>query len=228
VARLEVIVPMKPLASAKSRLSPQVPSARREAAALLMLHRVLNAATTAVQPQACVVVGGDATVQQIASHHGCHWVEEQGHDLNSSLLFAMQTGFENGALATLFLPADLPQSTPDDVSAVVAASNGMRLPVGVRAAADGGTNALLVPTQFRLEPQLGENSFNRHADAARALGTTLAEADAPGLAFDVDTPEDLVAAEHLVDGFTDNLDQLADWVRIHLSDYAASGGDSSG
>ncbi len=209
---LEVLVPMKPMATAKSRLAPLVMDSHRQAVALLMLHRVLAAVGGSVGAEACQVVGGDAVVQQVAAHHGVRWRPEPGHDLNSSLWLAMQTAYQNNAQATLFLPADLPEATPMDVRAVVAASRGLTIPVGVRARNDGGTNALLMPTAYALPPALGEASYARHAAEVQACGVELHEAGAPGLAFDVDTPADLTLAEAHLDGFTADLGRWVRWL----------------
>ena len=213
MSRLEVLVPMKPLASAKSRLAPAVPDLRRQALALLLLQRVLDAARHAVGADACRVVGGDAVVRQVALSAGCAWDPEKGNDLNTSLWLAMGARFKEGAAATLFLPADLPQATPGDVTAVVAASVGLSRPVGVRASGDGGTNALLLPTACAFPPALGEQSFRRHEELAVARGAPLETPLAPGLAFDIDTPEDLAWAETTVTGFTGEADRWEEWLR---------------
>ncbi len=204
---------MKPLASAKSRLAPAVPDPRRRALALLMLQRVLDAARHAVGADACRVVGGDALVRRVAESAGCEWGPEEGNDLNGSLWLAMDARFREGAAATLFLPADLPQATPEDVTAVVAASVGLSRPVGVRASGDGGTNALLLPAACAFQPAFGEQSFRRHVELAAARGALLETPAAPGLAFDIDTPEDLAWAEIAIAGFTGEADRWEEWLR---------------
>ena len=209
---LEVLVPMKPLATAKSRLSPLVPAGRRQAAALAMLRRVLMAASEALGPEACQVVGGDEVVWGIARGFGCRWAPEPRYDLNSSLWGAMQDAIRSNAVATLFLPADLPMATPSDVEAVVASSDGLSRPAGVLARNDGGTNALLLPAALAFPPLLGEDSFARHAAELQARGTVLVKAGAPGLAFDVDFPQDLAWAEANVDGFASELDRWEQWL----------------
>ena len=200
---IDVLIPMKPLASAKSRLSPAVPDGRRQAAALFMLRRVLEAARGAVGAERCQVIGGDEAVRQTAEDAGCRWAPEQGHDLNSSLWLAMEECFQAGADAVIFLPGDLPQVTPADIATVIAASLGLTMPAGVAARGSGGTNALLMPTALAFRPALGESSFARHQALAQALGTTLVSVEAAGLSFDVDTPEDF------------------EWAEEHAPDFAA-------
>jgi 2-phospho-L-lactate guanylyltransferase len=202
---IDVLVPMKPLSSAKSRLSPAVPDGRRQAAALFMLGRVLEAASSLVGTEHCQVIGGDQTVRQITGDTGCRWARDQGYDLNSSLWLAMEGCFQAEADAVIFLPGDLPLVTSDDVAAVIAASLGLMIPAGVAALGGGGTNALLMPSALAFRPALGHSSFVRHQALAQALGTTLVSVEAAGLVFDVDTPEDFEWAVEHVPGFAAGL-----------------------
>ncbi len=205
VPELMVLVPMKPLATAKSRLMPGISDNVRKAVVFLMLERVVASAAEALGPGACRVVGGDEDVWSVAEEAGGDWGSEEGDDLNSSLWLAAQGAFSEGVRAVLYLPADLPQATADDVHAVAAASDALTKPVGVRAQADGGTNALLLPAACAFEPLLGEDSFARHQAAALSRGTPLVVADAPGLAFDVDSSDDLAWAKENVPGFSERL-----------------------
>ena len=216
--RLEVLVPVKPLTEAKSRLAHAVSEARRQALTLLLLHNVISAVCKAIEPVACTVVGGDATMRHLLQdQHGCQWMDEPANDLNSSVWAAMRTSFDRGAVATLFLPADLPQASSGDIRAVVAASEGLRRPVGVPARQDGGTNALLVPSSLAFPPQLGRGSYALHAAAAQRLGVPLVTAAAPGLSVDMDTPEDLNWAVAELDSFAHDLGTLEAWVQRHLN-----------
>lgn len=85
-----------------------------------------------------------------------------------------------------FVSADLPRLQAADVAALLEATPPEGIAIG--RAQDGGTNAIamrppgLVTTHFG-EPQ----SASVHA----ALGVPHAMVDRPGLAFDIDTPEDL-------------------------------------
>ena len=203
---------MKPLVSAKSRLVPDVDDNRRRAVVLLMLRRVLEAVGQAVAPQTCRVIGGDELVRRVAQESGCRWGPEPGHDLNSSLWQAMVRCYEEGAMATLFLPGDLPQVSPKDVDSVVSASAGLTRPVGVAAQSHGGTNALLLPAWCAFPPELGEASFERHGSLATDRGAPLETPHVPGLAFDVDTVAELDWALANLPGFAAELAQWEQWL----------------
>jgi len=56
-----------------------------------------------------------------------------------------------------------------------------------------GTNVLAVPTDIGFEFTYGPGSFARHLDHARRLGVPVRVVNAPGLAWDVDVPGDLLA-----------------------------------
>ena len=210
VEGLRVLVPMKPLASAKMRLAPEVDDMTRQGVTLFMFDRVVRAAADAFGAAACRVVGGDALVEEAALEAGAEWTPEQGHDLNSSLALAMMRAWKEGAKAALVVAGDLPMASAADLRAVVEASGGLTRPVGVMAVADGGTNALLWPRDARFPPGFGERSFSRHQAAAAAAGAPLSSVTAAGLAFDLDTAADLEYAVGVAPGFRD---AAAAWTR---------------
>lgn len=218
--RVLALVPMKPLAEAKSRLSPAVPEEVRRAVVLLMLEIVARAAAQALGPKACRIVGGDAMVAVLAREAGAEWRPEEGNDLNSSLWLAMQAAYEEGYKAALYLPSDLPQAEASDILKLVDASEGLTCAAGVEAERDGGTNALLLPSSIAFPPRLGRDSFARHREAAAAQGTPLAMVQAPSLAVDVDSAEDLAWARAHVPGFEPALSGWRERVRREYPDLA--------
>lgn len=210
---LRTLVPMKPLAEAKTRLWDDVPSLERQAVVLLMLERVVAAAVSGTARGACVVVGGDEVVREVAESSGARWVPDETTGLNAALWSAMQTACAGGAQATLFLPGDLPLIAADDVQALLAASGNYTKTVCVRASSDGGTNALLQPAGTAFEPLLGERSFEKHCAAATATGATLVAPDLPHVAFDLDTRADYAWAKENVAGFAQSVYDWERWLR---------------
>ena len=210
---VQVLVPMKPLASAMTRLASVASGPRRQALVLTMLNRVLKAAAGAAGAEACCVVGGDDVVRQSVATLGVRWVEDEGGGLNGALAAAMGHAFADGASAVLILPADLPMITTDEVRAVIAASDGLTQAVGVAASRDGGTNALLIPARYAIQPAYGLDSFARHRELIEAVGTTLQAVDAPGIAFDLDTAEELAWAEANVEGFAADVGSWEFWMQ---------------
>ena len=209
---LRTIVPMKPLAEAKTRLWDDLRPLEREAVVLLMLERVAAAAVSATARGACVVVGGDEVVREVTESCGARWTPDDTNGLNATLWSAMQTAYADGANAALFLPGDLPLITGDDVHALVAASDGYAATVCVRASSDGGTNALLQPAATAFPPLLGERSFDKHCEAAAAKGATLVTPDLPRVAFDLDTRTDYEWAKENVAGFAQSVYDWETWL----------------
>ena len=209
---LRTVVPMKPLAEAKTRLWDDLPPLERQAVVLLMLERVVAAAVSATAREACVVVGGDKVVREVAEACGARWVPETADGLNAALWAAMRGAYADGAEAALFLPGDLPLVVGDDVHALVDASNGYSATVCVRASSDGGTNALLQPAGTAFEPLLGERSFEKHCAAAAAAGAALVTPDLPRIAFDLDTRADYEWARQNVAGFAQSVYDWETWL----------------
>ncbi len=209
---MQTIVPMKPLDEAKTRLWDDLPPLERQAVVLLMLKRVVAAAANVTARGACVVVGGDDVVREVAEASGARWAPDTADGLNSALWAAMQTAYADGAEATLFLPGDLPLITGGDVGAVITASDHYAASVCVRASSDGGTNALLQPAGTAFEPLLGERSFEKHCDAAVAAGATLITPDLPRIAFDLDTRADYDWAKENIAGFAHSVYDWEDWL----------------
>ncbi len=205
---VRVIVPMKPVAECKRRLSA-LPDATREALVLLMLDRTVRAVTEALGAESCWVIGGDAMIRQVSEAAGGRWLVDAASDLNATVTDGMRRAFEDGARAAVFVPADTPMVSAQDVRAVVDASDDLTSPVGVEALADGGTNALLVPAGSGIEPALGHRSYARHRAAAEEAGFTLVAAPAYGLVFDIDSPADLTHATETIAGFAADLARWA-------------------
>lgn len=212
VAPLRVIVPMKPLDQAKSRLWTDVPTLERESVTLLMLDTVVRAAVAAFGSTAVRVVGGDALVQGIVRDAGATWSEDTGGGLNPSVWSAMQAAYDDGCSAALFMPGDLPLVEAADLLTIAAASADYAQPVGVRADPDGGTNALLIPAACAFAPRLGVDSFAKHTAAAQEVGAPLTALDLSRVAFDMDSFDDMILAKQSIAGFAQKLYDWQAWL----------------
>ena len=201
------IVPMKPLGQAKSRLAGVLTQFQRTMLTQTLLRRVLGAITgseTVLSAESQVdsvwVVGGDADICRIAKEEGASWYEEIGSDINETLGLCFQRAFESGR-AALFLPGDLPFLNSSDIDGMVGASGNLKNLILAPARRGGGTNGMLLPPQRQpFRPMLGTDSFTRHLSQAASLGLPVASFYNQGLAFDLDTPEDLKAYEDIEPG----------------------------
>jgi len=187
---VHVLVPVKTSAWAKSRLSAVLDAQGRAQLVAWMLEGVLRAAA-AVRARSLRVVGGDARTVTVARRYGVEIVPELGHDLNETLSLAAALVRRPGLEPCLFLAADLPFVTGDDVQALIDDSQDGRI-AAIAPAADGdGTNALVVPKGCAFEPAFGPASRVRHRLLLERQGVRVVEVHRPGLAFDVDLPAHL-------------------------------------
>ncbi len=193
--RVWAIVPVKPLETAKSRLAPALRPEERRALCLGMLEHVLDALAATGRIGYRAVVSPDPWVLSLARGRGGLPVQDHGLELNDALRLGVAAALTRGAEAVVILPADLPLLRGRELHGLVVRAMESPCVVVARAAADGGTNALLVRPPRALEPSFGVNSFEAHCRQARERGIPLHLFEAPGLAFDLDTPESLAAVQ---------------------------------
>lgn len=207
------IIPMKPLGRAKSRLSQQLTDGQRMALSLSLLRRVLQAAMglSPGSPEDSTldevwVVGGDEDIRRVATGEGASWFEEEGPGLNETLWLFFQRAFEQHK-AALYLPGDLPLVKPRDVDSMLSASRHLRNVALAPARQGRGTNGILVPAELPVpfKPALGPDSFRRHLRQAADSSVSVAICYSPGLAFDLDTFDDLKAYEYMEPGFLESV-----------------------
>ena len=213
VSEVVAVVPMKPLALGKTRLSDRLTPPQRMALSLGMLRRVLTAFVMDghCTPVAEVwVLGGDPDISRLASEYGATWFEEEGSDINETLWLGFRRAFASGK-AALYLPGDLPFLDQGDVATMYDASGRLTNIVLAPARQDGGTNGILVPPGLPhpFWPLLGPDSFQRHLSQVESLGLPVAICYTTGLASDLDTAEDLEAYEDMEPGFLAGLTETA-------------------
>lgn len=189
------IIPVKALARAKSRLAALVPPAERAALSRRLLTQTLSVLAQAAAVQSVLVVSRDRAVLGLAQRRGAQPVPETAdRGLNAALEQGVHLARASGASAILILPADLPRLGPEDVAAL--------LPPGDEPAVvvapdrhERGTNALFVRPPGLIACAFGDGSFQGHLARARAAGVEPRICHRPGVALDLDTPEDLALSQ---------------------------------
>ena len=199
-SRVVAVIPVRSLSGAKSRLGEPLDPEERVDLILGFLRRTVAAALAARSLAAVVVVSQDAGLLQLARGMGATSLLQRTDGLNEALAEARLASCAD-ATALLVLPADLPGVAADAIdrlaesAARMAAANPERAIVGLVPDRHGtGTNALIVSPPCAIEFGFGEGSRVAHSAAATAAGAAYFELDGP-LAFDVDTPEDLLQAD---------------------------------
>jgi len=191
-----VIIPLKPISSAKSRLSQVLTPVQRQQLAEKLFHRVLHAAQDAPQVAGTLVISRDPRALAIARDYGAKTVQESGQpELNTALMRATSliSAWRGGGV--LILPADLPLITRQDVGDMVLQARESHSVVIATDRNRDGTNALLVRPPGLFEYTYGPGSFNRHLMLAHAAGAHVHIFENERLALDIDLPEDLTLLE---------------------------------
>lgn len=191
-----VILPVKRLADAKTRLRGAVPDADHDSLVLAMALDTAAAALASPVVGRVVVVTGDAAVTEAALALGAEVVPDvPDAGLNPALAYAATVARPKGAVASppgfVALPADLPALRPEDLTAALRAADDVRSARSFIADATGtGTVLLAAPAGARLEPCFGAGS----AEAHMTSGAKELSGSWPSLRRDVDTPDDLAEA----------------------------------
>jgi 2-phospho-L-lactate guanylyltransferase len=184
-----IIVPHRGLEAAKTRLAPVLDAAERVELARKLLARVLTVAREAGQD--VVVISPVSSLEPIVVASGARLVVQRGMGLNRGLDQARAEAVADGIETLAVLHGDLPNLTAADVLALISAVEGAP---GVAIAPDRagmGTNGLALRPLGAIGFQFGPGSFAAHRVAAEAAGVPITIVERPGLAFDLDTPEDL-------------------------------------
>ena len=203
VPRVTAIVPMKPLAESKTRLAGVLSTDQRGELVLGMLRQVLTAVRETGIDEVWVV-GGDTRVRTAAEDMGAIWWDEFGNDLNDTLRIGFEKVSAQGNSA-LYVAGDLPFLKSIDLHGIVNATRRQTHITLAPARRDGGTNGILVPHGITFTPDLGPRSFPRHLAKAAELGISAAFCYSPGVALDLDIPEDLETYLHMDPGMMPRL-----------------------
>ncbi|MGH7963621.1 MAG: 2-phospho-L-lactate guanylyltransferase [Candidatus Binatia bacterium] len=187
-----VLVPMKALAWGKSRMSPLLSEAARRRLSRAMLTDVVTVALRTPTVEEVVVVSSDATVLTLARQLGALAVDEEyPRGLTGAVNVGTEFCLHQGATALLVLLSDLPLVTSEEIASLFRQINGSPEIILVPCKEGDGTNALLRVPPAVIAPCFGGPSLAAHQTAARHQGVPCRVVEVPGMAFDLDSIEDL-------------------------------------
>lgn len=192
------IVPIRGLATGKTRLASVLDADGRRRLCTFMLLNTLDAVERTFDGlDRCIVVSADPDARAVAAARGARALDDpQGANPERTLDAALEAGRQAaraaGATRLLVLSSDMPdidadalqallEATPDDTAALLGDKSGT------------GTNGMLLPATLPLPFAFGPGSLGRHGLALSALGAPARCCSDPRLAFDIDTPHDLEA-----------------------------------
>lgn len=189
---LFALIPVKGLKDGKTRLKDALDDVQRAALNARLADRVLEAAFAARGVSAVIVVSPDDAALAWAVARGAVALREPpGGGLNFALDDARTLALTLGADSVLVLPADLPLVDTGDIAALAGRAVRGRAMVIAPDAAGFGTNALLLRPAAAIPFRFGAGSFRAHLAEARRARLPVRTVRRTGLAFDLDTPDDL-------------------------------------
>lgn len=188
-----MLVPIKELHLAKSRLTPPG-EVQRPDLALAMALDVIAAATRCDSVERVIAITNDERARASVNELGASWVDDDPDaGLNPALAHAQSFAGTQGYDQVVAISSDLPALDARALAQLLDA-----LPDGARGFvrdAHGEGTVLLASSRAALDPRFGTSSARAHLDSG-ALDLTDAVAH-PGLRRDVDTLEDLLDAQDI-------------------------------
>ncbi|WP_405112806.1 2-phospho-L-lactate guanylyltransferase [Micromonospora sp. NBC_01405] len=191
-----VVVPVKRLGAAKSRLRGALPGVPHEGLALALAADTVAAVRACPAVAAVLVVTDDPLVAAMAGAAGGRAVPDAPDaGLNAAFRHGAEVATAGGGVWVAGLTADLPALRPAELAAALDAVTAG--PAGVRRfvtdAPGSGTVLLAAPPGVPLDPRFGVGSAAAHL----ASGAVPLTGEWPTLRRDVDTAADLAAAARL-------------------------------
>lgn len=185
VGRAAVLIPLRSLSSGKARLKDALTLHERVELIEFMAGRVVDAA----HDLDVLVVHDDANVDRWAAERGAATLRPTELGLGLGLNTAIHAGRDHlhacGYGRVVVAHADLPHA--QDLRVMLTDHEITIAPDRHR----DGTNVLTLPTSLDFAFAYGPGSFENHMHIARGLGIEPHIVEVPGLAWDVDHPDDL-------------------------------------
>jgi len=186
-----VLLPVKGFNDAKQRLVPALDAETRAGLARAMLTDVLNVLARTHVPQRVIIFTAADEVVQMTRPFGFDIVLEKSVDGHSSAVNHMVEELSGTSSRLLCIACDLPRLAPSEIDFALDA---VSEPITLIPSRDWtGTNGVVFIPPARIVMEYGAGSFRRHLSKASAAGHTADVMNLPGMAFDLDTPEDLQA-----------------------------------
>jgi 2-phospho-L-lactate guanylyltransferase len=189
--RFGVLVPVKPPAFAKSRLSSLGDEVRRALASAFAMDTVAAVLRSSVVARVLVVTDDHVVARRLASLGADVVPDGVSDDLNGSLVQgAAELRRRDAALLPAVVCADLPALVPAELTNVLEAcpQDGAAFLADRK---ESGTSVLVAASHEQFRPSFGPGSRDQHLDLGNVEITL---PDVPTVRHDVDDADDLRAA----------------------------------
>ena len=191
---LWAVIPVKELDRAKERLARLLLPEMRRGLMLAMLEDVLAALAATPALAGLLMVTVDPTAGRLGAKYGARLVETGARDGHTgAVAAAARLLADERRPGMLTLPGDIPVVTPGEIMRLVAAHLPAPSFTIVPSRDEQGSNAIICSPPDAVPLRFGEDSFFPHLQAAERCGIRPTVLHLPGIALDVDTPEDLHA-----------------------------------
>ena len=182
------VAPVKTLLKSKTRLSAFFAPQERRLLTLAMLQDVLDALKSS-KVNKTAVISSDPTVQRFVKDFDVTYLKETREGLNQALEQAIKWCIRKGAESVLFLPADVPLITPNDINQITKLA--LNNSAVISPSRNGGTNALLQTPPRIIAPCFGSDSFKKHVSQALAKHVQTKIYVSSSVMLDIDSEKDL-------------------------------------
>jgi 2-phospho-L-lactate guanylyltransferase len=186
-----ILVPVKSLSTAKQRLASVLDQPARTALAEAMFFDVLQALRGWTDGPGVAVVTGDPRATGLAQQFGVVVIADyENAGETAAIEMATRVCMARGVDSTLVIPGDIPLIQASELEEIFRAAP--REGSVLVSAADGrGTNAAFRSPAGLFPLRFGNDSFQPHLAAAKATGKPCVVLSLPGIALDIDRPDDL-------------------------------------
>ncbi len=182
-----ILLPVKNLANAKQRLASVLEQSARTELAQAMLQDVL----AALSDHEVSVVTSDPFAVELAVNRGCGVIRDDSNlSETGAIEMATRVCESRGVEETLVIPADIPLIEAAEIRAIYDSAP-LSGTVLVPARDKRGTNAVLRRPAALFPLRFGNDSFMPHLAAAIATNRSCVVLSLPGIALDIDNPDDL-------------------------------------
>lgn len=185
------LIPVKTLATSKSRLLPELDRQQLQQLSLAMLQDVVEALCQVASLDRVVVATPDANVARAAKSAGAEALLRPDGGLNPAIdagaadLLAPDEAF-------LVVLGDVAGTRAEEIEQLFDCASELTRPCAALAPSrDGGTSALLRVPWDSIPSRFGRDSTKAHRHAASEAGIAFRELALPSLAIDLDRAEDL-------------------------------------
>ena len=190
-----ILIPVKEFRRSKERLALWCSEHERAALAQALCEDMFVVIAQVRGVDRVYVVSSEAYALDLARRLNWKTIEEREQTSETaSVDAASRLCAQQGVLALLRLPIDLPLVTPDDVEELFAQLEPAPSVVIVPSREGTGTNALLRSPPNLFPSHFGPDSFALHLNEAESVGARIKIIRNERIALDIDEPKDLRAA----------------------------------